>query len=1837
MSGLIDMKKTTLALLIVASATCPRPARADAPLADVLGFEESALWSSTDGSGSLVRVPRVSEGDHALALGGSGWRRVRSEAIAPGAVGDALSLDLVFASPTAGWESVGVVLEIPSAQLYWEDLGSTQVGALTAGQLFTLELPISAAARTALATGAELFVNIIVNGGETVTLDRLRLAASPTPPDESGPAATECLHRDLEIVDIQSDFRDIWAGREDVATGKTTDSEPSISVRFNDAVQPQRLAARLVGLTAGTNDSPSDCVDAWGDTQAASALHEVTFLGGFGAEAWRSELGEPYAALGAPLDFNLVAFESVSGIPDVQGALAVGGDLTLQSFAINQHAHKPLGLVVAGGLALGNGTITGDIAYGSVPVTAPTVTLSGIQSPRLPFSFGDLQRSLEAMSQTLAGRDASGAVTLQYSQLKLVGTDPEVNVFTVSSGQLAQASSVVISTPSGATALINVPDPVVSVKNLQISLAGVTRGGVLWNLPQATALSLANISFQGSMLAPLAEAVLTNGNFEGTLVARAVRGTMEFHDFPLVGWEKFGAARATHTVSLRPNSRLRAGCEYVLQINAYPATHDGNCLAESFSQSFLVAEREQEHFDREVSRRRFERSTGLPTAFEARPGVNTLTSDVFERYASTLKLRRGIDAFVATGAPVASRVKPGLQVRSYRQHYRGIPILGASYLVHEEAGVFRGAVGSALPSVDLPVTPAFDAAQAVQKAVDFLGSPSLPGAANGGPTPTAELWLKPTSSDPSAPHLRLVWRVTTPGSPSSAYVDLDAQSGLVMFTQPRRKSINDCGGVELDTATWLRHEDHSVFIPFTADHSIGATDMTLGVAEHAGGELHAFETTAPLKLWNAFLHIDWASSETVTNDICLDTDDQTQLVARSHWSVLNAARTFSSVFGWHGVRNDPSYPLYVVSVQDESLLPSQWQTAFTVGGADPDQIVIEDLLNYPSVVAHEYSHGVSYYTRKAQNMPERGYEGESGAMEEAYGDIMAALVTQRSTPGLGNSPWCLPGDEGQGCTRDMANPNAGIRPGPDTYRGLEWGDSGTDPCDGSNDNCFVHRNSTLVSHWFYTLVNGKDATSQNDLGCATSVTPLDPDPDVSMRAAAELVFASFAVTDANSTMAAAREVTASVAEAMAPDPNAARRSVERAWHAVGVGEGAKPGLLEPLDGATEFEPWLATLKFEVGDSVGPWIVRYSTSPDFANAATAVTSFASTVDSQRMATFYVNLDAGKTYYWQGREGDSDTPGMDWAKCGAFSASFTTSKKAIKLRVPSAVTKNGYYLTNNMGQLVWEDVKWAGSYEAIVRDSDDGCSAVSGWSDTHGQEVAYLGDTIDQNLALSRNPTKLRPNHAFDPDRTYHLYVRAVGPQNAKGECNHFKVRKLKLLPFQKVSPLKYDTVAYDSGGPFVWTPSVGAERYQLTIRRWPPEPGPSELVHTEMIDAATAHRNSAGQIEHTLGATKVTRKIGEHVWTVRAFHASGDSRNGWDEGAPRFTDVARFWNGAERITVGETEHGEHAPFSPDGTIIDLIFPRNASERQTQTCFDTPGNTLGMRWYFSNSSDVDWDAASDAKAGSGQLCTGQLDVTDDIMYLTVAPYSNEVHDFPAGFGPVSRFGMQVGYCGGVGDACCEEGAKCVKGAICADDECVACGGEGEPCCGSKCDKSSLICEDGECAHCGDRGESCCAGNACASDAQCKAGQCAACGGKNEPCCGDSCADSNTECSGGYCQAIARCSEYVTYGADSPSTYDIEMGVASGPATMYVNTFSKPDNLHVWYEGKEVMSTGCFGTATLSGCNNVACCDGSGECSIRFNYGPGSSTKLTVQVAPNCAGTSETEWRFMLSCPR
>lgn len=233
-----------------------------------------------------------------------------------------------------------------------------------------------------------------------------------------------------------------------------------------------------------------------------------------------------------------------------EGTVAYGGDLVESWMTVGGHLQGrwPAGdpaLVVAGRAGTFN-LNAGSAWFGPGQGAGHQVNYNGggrlLASNPVDFAAGFAH--LEALSATLGAAADTGAVVeqgdVQNRVLVLRGTDPRLNLVTLTPAQLATARTIAYDVPSGSALVVNVPGASVAfpdqVKNTltpggaQPTTAGVqARGPVIWNFPGATDVALRlGSDLGGHVLAPRA-AVSARNVVVGQVIAASFDSTNETH------------------------------------------------------------------------------------------------------------------------------------------------------------------------------------------------------------------------------------------------------------------------------------------------------------------------------------------------------------------------------------------------------------------------------------------------------------------------------------------------------------------------------------------------------------------------------------------------------------------------------------------------------------------------------------------------------------------------------------------------------------------------------------------------------------------------------------------------------------------------------------------------------------------------------------------------------------------------------------------------------------------------------------------------------------------------------------------------------------------------------------------------------------------------------------------------------------------------------------------------------------------------------------------------------------------------------------------------------------
>lgn len=238
--------------------------------------------------------------------------------------------------------------------------------------------------------------------------------------------------------------------------------------------------------------------------------------------------------------FNAVILGDFSSQHDVEGRVAVGGDLKKGATFYNRPSATPS--------ALGAVNVAGDVLHGDYNVNnGGNIVIGGTNNGRFNLNGGgnltvgqpnlvpaDLVTAARATSLQLNGLAANS--TINASDLNSVRFEAApVNglaVFSVTTAALETYRNIIFDLDNAATAIVNVSG--VNFKDTANFNAGAdVNQHVLWNFADASRLDFQR-SWHGSILAP--DAFVTNSTaMEGTLIAGSFKGGGELHDYAFLG------------------------------------------------------------------------------------------------------------------------------------------------------------------------------------------------------------------------------------------------------------------------------------------------------------------------------------------------------------------------------------------------------------------------------------------------------------------------------------------------------------------------------------------------------------------------------------------------------------------------------------------------------------------------------------------------------------------------------------------------------------------------------------------------------------------------------------------------------------------------------------------------------------------------------------------------------------------------------------------------------------------------------------------------------------------------------------------------------------------------------------------------------------------------------------------------------------------------------------------------------------------------------------------------------------------------------------------------------
>lgn len=263
-------------------------------------------------------------------------------------------------------------------------------------------------------------------------------------------------------------------------------------------------------------------------------------------------------------------------VSETEGRVAVGHDLTVTGpFSVGSvsdgYGPDGLELIVGGTIhAQARVVVAGGASYLALDGSGPLEATPSLQQAP-PFDIPAEFERLRARADSWAGLVPNGTVqVLPYpTRAELVGTDPSLNVFAISAGDLGSITEWYLQVPAGSTTLVNVEgtgtidvtaltslfvfDPVAGRYVLDDHFIGGKpppsdeylgiRSRLLWNLPGALTFRKGPSSWPGTILAPRAAFEFGQGTavgpgvVNGSVIARSMTSSpgAGTHHFTFLG------------------------------------------------------------------------------------------------------------------------------------------------------------------------------------------------------------------------------------------------------------------------------------------------------------------------------------------------------------------------------------------------------------------------------------------------------------------------------------------------------------------------------------------------------------------------------------------------------------------------------------------------------------------------------------------------------------------------------------------------------------------------------------------------------------------------------------------------------------------------------------------------------------------------------------------------------------------------------------------------------------------------------------------------------------------------------------------------------------------------------------------------------------------------------------------------------------------------------------------------------------------------------------------------------------------------------------------------------
>jgi Zn-dependent metalloprotease len=458
----------------------------------------------------------------------------------------------------------------------------------------------------------------------------------------------------------------------------------------------------------------------------------------------------------------------------------------------------------------------------------------------------------------------------------------------------------------------------------------------------------------------------------------------------------------------------------------------------------------------------------------------------------------------------------GMKHRLLQQNYKGIPLEGMGYRVHEKNGFVTSANGKAVRSINLDPQITLSEQQAFHLAKQYLQTKDTTARQGKKLIVSKDFTFTPESFSIAFQFdidVSLIerWRVS-----------IDARNGQLIN---KVSLVNSCFN-EKEIASPLPYGTGTGLTNYYGNKTIrvekydGGSSRLVGQTEH-GGTIGTYDfrnvnVVSLLLFWEFHKVYDFYSLDNTYNDPYYRSAVSVQWAAEQAYEYYFKKHNRNS---FDNLGSEIKSYVRIGNFFDNAL----WNGKVLAFGEGSNNNPLVEL----DVVSHELTHGVTQYEANLQ------YYNESGALNESFSDIFAKAV-EFDTFG-DTATWQLSKHFQEGGLRDFSNPN--LKNQPDTYFGNRW-------YTGFEDGGGVHTNSGVQNFWYYLLCNGGSGVNDQQVSYSVNAIGMDAATKIAYRNLTEYLspFSDYLDSRIGSLLAADDLY----------GKNSTYKEVDKAWDAVGV-------------------------------------------------------------------------------------------------------------------------------------------------------------------------------------------------------------------------------------------------------------------------------------------------------------------------------------------------------------------------------------------------------------------------------------------------------------------------------------------------------------------------------------------------------------------------------------------------------------------------------------------------------------------------------------------------------------